>query len=205
MDGTLVDSLRDIADATNECLELLGVPVISIPSYRYLVGDGIVRLAQRAIGETHPELVSRLIELTRARYRLAPLKHTRPYAGVPDLVSQVQSAGKKLGVLSNKPHELTQRITRTFWPNDFHAIQGYVEDRLRKPNPHFILQMCAALGVAPQETCLIGDTPTDVETARQAGCQCIGITWGFRTRADLLEAGATVIADTPEAVAKLLL
>lgn len=205
LDGTLVDSLRDIAEATNECLELLGVTPFELASYRYLVGDGIVRLAERSIGATFPYLVPRLIDLVRARYRLQPLLHTCPYGGVSDLVAALKANGKLLSVLSNKPHDMTDRITRAFWPAEFDRIQGYVGDQLRKPNPHLLLDICAQLGVAPANTCLVGDTPTDVETARRAGCQCIAITWGFRTRADLAEAGATCIVDTPQQVRQLLI
>ena len=205
LDGTLVDSLRDIAEATNECLELLGVTTFELTSYRYLVGDGIVKLAERCIGASHPYLVPRLIDLVRARYRLRPLLHTQPYDGVGGLVKALKANGRRLGVLYNKPHDMTDRITRAFWPDEFDRIQGYVGDHFRKPNPHFILDICEKLNVAPADACLIGDTPTDVETARRAGCRCIAITWGFRTRADLSEAGATCIVDTPQQVRQLLL
>lgn len=204
LDGTLVDSLRDIAEAANECLQLLGLSVYSINGYRYLVGEGIVQLARRAIGESHPELVARLIELMRPRYRLNPLVHTRPYAGLPELVAEVGGAGMKLGVLSNKPHDMTQQITRAFWPTAFHCIQGFVSDESRKPNPQFLLNICRDFDLPPATVCLVGDTPTDVETARRAGCRCIAVTWGFRTRADLAAAGATEIVDTPAEVAAAL-
>ncbi len=198
LDGTLVDSLLDIAEAVNECLELLGRAPRPVADYRYLVGEGIPTLAQRILGATHPVLVARLTELARARYRVRPLVHTRPYAGLRELTEGLHTAGLRLGVLSNKPHEMTVRVVRAFWPDRFQAIQGYLEEDLRKPNPYYLLQICQQLQVSPADAWLIGDTPTDVETARRAGCVSIGVTWGFRTRAELEAAGADHIVDRPE-------
>ncbi len=202
LDGTLVDSLADIAEALNDCLTLLGLPTRSVADYRYLVGEGIPKLATRAIGDNQPHLVDRLAELARARYRARPLHHTRPYDGVPQLVHRLDQRGAQLAVLSNKPHELTRTIVHAFWPaGPFLHIQGYITEPLRKPNPHYLLDLCRRAGVTPDQACLIGDTPTDIETARRAGTHAIGVTWGFRTRADLAAADATTIVDTPAEIA----
>jgi phosphoglycolate phosphatase len=199
LDGTLVDSLRDIAESLNECLGLLGLPPQQVPAYRYMVGEGIPTLCQRAIGQAHPHLVDRLAELARPRYRVRPLVYTRPYSGICEIIGRLCSSGVKLGVLSNKPHDMTVRIVRTFWPAaEFGVIYGYVEEHLRKPNPHYALRICADLGVPPAKTWVVGDTPTDVATAHAAGCYAVGATWGFRTRADLEAAGADWIIDRPE-------
>ncbi len=198
LDGTLVDSMRDIAAALNYCLELLGLPAKPVPDYRYMVGEGVPTLCERAIGRTHPHLVQRLAELARPVYRKQLTRHTRPYAGVPELVERLRRAGVKLGVLSNKPHYATIRVVETFWPPDcFDVIQGYVEDHLRKPSPHYLLRLCERMGVLPERTWMVGDTPTDLATARAAGAVGIGVTWGFRTRDDLLAAEAQYIVDHP--------
>lgn len=203
LDGTLVDSLPDIAEALNECLELLGLSPRPVEDYRYMVGEGIPMLCQRAIGETHPILVARLAELARARYRVRPLRHTRPYAGVPELLARLKRAGVKLAVLSNKPHDLTRRVVRAFWPDDtFGCIQGYVEEEFRKPHPRYALHVCRSLGVRPARTWIVGDTPTDVETAQRAGAVPVGAAWGFRSRADLEAAGAKLIFDHPDEMAR---
>lgn len=209
LDGTLVDSLRDIAEALNACLRLLGLPGRPVEEYRYMVGEGVPKLCERAIGGSHPHLVARLAELARARYRIRVHEHTRPYRGVDGLVRQLSERGVKLAVLSNKPHELTVRVTERFWPNGrFEVIQGYVEEDLRKPDPHYIYEICRRAGVDPAAdpagVCLVGDTPTDIETARRAGIAGIGVTWGFRTRSDLTEAGAETIVDSPEELASML-
>jgi phosphoglycolate phosphatase len=180
LDGTLLDSLRDIAEALNECLELLGLRSHPIDRYRYMVGEGVPKLCERALGETRPELVSRLAELARPRYRVRPLRHTRPYAGVVEMTETLRQRGVKLAVLSNKPHALTVQVIRAFWPEDtFDIIQGYVEEDRRKPDPHYVRRICGALSVSPGRTCVIGDTPTDIETARRAGA--VGVSLSVRS------------------------
>ncbi len=198
LDGTLVDSLQDIAEAANECLELLGIRPRPLADYRYLVGEGVPTLVQRLIGASHPHYVARCNELLRPAYRVRILRHTRPYPGVPELIERLRSRGVPLAVLSNKPHDLTVRVVRAFWPDAFDVVQGYTDERYRKPSPHHAREICAALKVDPAATWLIGDTPTDVATAQALGGVAIGVTWGFRTRADLAEAGADRIVDRPE-------
>lgn len=198
LDGTLVDSLRDIAEACNDCLELLGLPPRPMADFRHLVGDGIPRLCQRAIGATHPHLVDRLVELTRARYRVRPLRHTRPYPGIPEVVTEVRRRGLPIGVLSNKPHENTVRVVEAFWPLDqFVLVQGYDFEERRKPNPYHLLRFGELARCSMEQVWLVGDTPTDIETARNAGAICIAVTWGFRPVDELRAAGATWIVDQP--------
>ncbi len=205
LDGTLVDSLRDIAEAFNECLELLGLPPREISAYRYLVGEGIVKLSERAVGHTHPHLVRRLVELARPRYRLKCLVHTRPYRGIPELARSLAASGMKMAVLSNKPHEMTTRISREFWGADvFPVVQGYDREENRKPSPHHVLRICRHCGVEPSRTLLIGDTPTDIQTARNSGAAICSVTWGFRPREELLAAGADWIIDEPEEMSAAL-
>ena len=205
LDGTLIDSLRDIAEALNECLELLGLGPHPIERYRYLVGEGVPKLCERALGQTQPHLVDRLAELARPRYRVRPLRYTRPYPGIVESLQQLRAGGVKLAVLSNKPHEMTLSVVRAFWPDDtFDCIQGYVTERHRKPDPYYVLRICRGLGVSPAHTCLVGDTPTDVATARRSGTTGVGVTWGFRSRADLAEAGAEYLVDTPAQLAEAL-
>jgi phosphoglycolate phosphatase len=205
LDGTLVDSLRDIAEALNECLELLGLPPQPIDRYRYMVGEGVPKLCERALGPTHPHLVDRLAELARPRYRVRPLRYTRPYPGVGESLQRLRRGGMKLAVLSNKPHEMTVGMVRTFWPDGiFDRIQGYVDERHRKPDPHYVLRICRELGVSLSRTCVIGDTPTDVETARRSGAAGVGVCWGFRSRADLAEAGADCLVDDPAELVEML-
>lgn len=206
LDGTLVDSLCDIAESLNEALDLLGLPPIPLSCYRNMVGEGFPTLCERAIGRTHPHLVKRLAEIAAPRYRTRLLVHTRPYPGIPQLVWELKQAGLKLAVLSNKPHEMTVRTVRAFWSEgDFAVVQGYIREEHRKPSPWHVLEICAGLGIPPERTWLIGDTPTDVVTARAAGAHVIAAAWGFRTREELASAGADFIAERPEHVHEMLL
>lgn len=206
LDGTLVDSLEDIGVSMNDCLEILGMEPLPIADYRYKVGEGVVSLCRRTLAaEAADVYLGRLVELCRARYRARCLERTRPYPGIRTLVQTLRERGFALGVLSNKPHDMTERIVRTLWPDQpFGAIQGYTTEAARKPDPTHAFSICSALGVMPVETVLIGDTPTDVETARRVGAGIVGVTWGFRTRADLEQAGCERIVDRPEEIAALL-
>ena len=199
LDGTLVDSLRDIAESLNDCLKLLGLPTHPVQQYRYMVGEGVPVLCERAVGQSHPHLAGRLAELVRPRYRTRATLHTRPYPGVPELLTRLRMAGVRLAVLSNKPHDLTVRVVRAFWPsNTFEAVHGYVEERYRKPSPHYLNRICAGLGVIPARTWYVGDTPTDIATARAAAAIGVGVTWGFRSRTDLVDAGAVHLVNSPD-------
>ncbi len=199
LDGTLVDSLRDIAESVNICLEMLGLATRPVDAYRYLVGEGIPKLCERAIGAQRPDLVPRLAELARAVYRTRVVRHTRPYPGVPQMIDRLRGAGVRLGVLSNKPHELTRRVIETFWGDgQFTAVYGYLGEAHRKPSPVYLERICAELGVATEHTWMIGDTPTDIRTARAAGTRAVAVTWGFRSRADLLADRPDRIVDAPE-------
>lgn len=201
LDGTLVDSLRDIAESVNESLELLGLPARAVADYRFLVGEGIPKLCDRALPPTHVELAPRLAELTRARYRVRPLRHTRPYAGVAELVARLAAAGVRLAVLSNKPQDMTTHIVARLWPGDvFHLVVGYSEEQLRKPDPTCLLRICQQFDAPPARSWLVGDTAVDVETAKRAGVVSVGVTWGFRPRRELEDAGADHIVDKPEEI-----
>jgi phosphoglycolate phosphatase len=170
-----------------------------------MVGEGVPKLCERAVGATHPQLVDRLIELARPRYRVRPLRHTRPYPGVVEMIEQLRRAKVKLAVLSNKPHETTVSMVRTFWPDHtFDRVQGYVEEQHRKPDPYYVLQFCRELDVDPSEVCMIGDTPTDIETAGRSGVVGVGVTWGFRVRSDLVDRGAEWLVDSPAELVGLL-
>ncbi len=201
LDGTLVDSLRDVADSLNYCLTLLGLPTRPLDDYRYLVGEGVPALCQRVLGATHPHLVARLGELVRPVYRTRMTCHTRPYPGIHELIERVRGHGARLAVLSNKPHDMTVRVVATFWSdNIFAAVHGYVEERYRKPSPYSVLRICDEVGVRPADTWVVGDTPADVAAALAAGAVPIGVTWGYRTRRDLEIAGAVRIVDEPAAL-----
>ncbi len=198
LDGTLVDTLRDIGESLNDCLEILGLRTHPIDDYRYMVGEGMPNLCRKAIDPNYPWLLERLTDLARARYRTRPLRHSRPYPRIDESIRAAAAHAGRLAVLSNKPHDMTLRVVQHFWPDPrFDCIRGYTGEVQRKPDPAALLQICHTLGAQPQRTCLIGDTPVDILTARNAGTHAIAVTWGFRTRADLQQAGCTSLIDEP--------
>lgn len=201
LDGTLVDSLEDIGSSVNVVLKEHGFSVHSLERYRSLVGDGISALVEKAVppGEARrPENVSRLVARLREVYAARATVCTRPYEGVAELLDALGARGLAVGVLSNKPHDLTVQLVRSLlsmWP--FAPVLGDCAARGRKPDPAGALEAAAAFGLAPQQVLYVGDTPTDIRTARAAGMPFVAAAWGFRDAEELAREGATRIAATP--------
>ena len=169
LDGTLVDSLPSIAAAVNHGLTQLALPTHPVGAVSRMVGEGVRTLCERPLEGTKPELLEDLLRLVWSYYEAHLLDRTKPYAGIDTMIRELAHAGVRLGVLSNKPHDMTRRMVRAFWgEHTFRAVQGYVREEHRKPSPQHIFEMCSAVGIAPVETCLVGDTPTDVLTWRNA-------------------------------------
>jgi phosphoglycolate phosphatase len=206
LDGTLVDSLGDIAAAMNEALAEAGAPPHAPEAYRRFVGDGVDALARRAAppgladdGAARAALVARY----QAIYDGRLTRSTRPYPGVPELVASLRSRGVPLGVLSNKPDPATRRLVEALFPaGSFVAVRGQRPGVPRKPDPGAALALAAELGAAPAEIAFVGDTSVDVRTARAAGMVAVGVSWGFRPD-ELREAGADLVVDDPAALAAL--
>ncbi len=198
LDGTLVDSLGDIASAMNEVLERHGFPTHPLAAYRRFVGDGMERLVRRALPPVDEAVVERVLRDMRATYARHALRTTRPYPGVPELLDRLSAAGVGLAVLSNKPHEPAVAMVRALLPRwPFAAVQGAVPGRPRKPDPAGALDLVRRLGVAPEGCLLVGDTPTDMATARAAGMVPVGVLWGFRPESELRRAGARFLIRRP--------
>jgi phosphoglycolate phosphatase len=198
LDGTLVDSLGDIAHHLNDALAERGLPTHDLAQIGTWVGEGTDKLVERAVAR--PELRDEVAAGYRARYRAHPVVHTHVYAGLPEVLDALTVP---LAIVSNKPHDLTVAIAQKLlakWP--FRAIAGERSDRPRKPDPAGVLAILGELGVAPKHAAMIGDTEIDISTARAAGMRSIAVTWGFRPRDAL--AGADVRIDSPAALGALL-
>ena len=195
LDGTLVDSLEDIAAALDRALADHGLAQPTRAQVRGWIGGGALELVRRAVA---PELVDAVFARFRVHYAAAPVVHTHLYAGIPAVLDAL-AARAKLAVLSNKPHALTTVICAQLlarWP--FAAIAGHREGVPLKPDPTAVLAIARDLGVAPPDCAYVGDSAIDVATARAAGMRAIAVSWGFRPRAEL--AGADAIADVPAAL-----
>jgi phosphoglycolate phosphatase len=203
LDGTLADTLADIATAMNDALAAPGMPRHDLAAYRRFVGEGVEQLATRALPADRQDERPALIERYLARYAEVLLDESVPYPGVVALLDDLAARGVPLGVLSNKPDPSTQTVTAAlFGPTRFAIVAGRRPDVPRKPDPTAALAIAATLGVPPAETIFVGDTAIDMKTARAAGMIPVGVAWGFRPE-ELEAAGASLVAATPAAILKL--
>lgn len=207
LDGTLLDSLEDLADSMNEALVGLGFPAHPVPAYKYFVGDGMEVLARRVLPEAarDRDTLERLVAAMRRVYGGRWDHKTRPYAGVPQMLEALRARGLRRAVLSNKPDDFTRlTVERLLAPHTFDLVQGVSPDTPPKPDPAGALAVAARLGVKPEECLYLGDTATDMQTACRAGMCAVGALWGFRTRQELEENGARAVAEEPGQVLALL-
>jgi phosphoglycolate phosphatase len=204
-DGTLADSLADLANATNWALTQLGCPTHPLESYRYFVGEGARELCARALPADKQNLVDDALRLMRERYDAHCFDLTKLYPGIPELISALAERHYRLAVLSNKPDVFTERmILRYFNPSPFTIVRGQLPNVPLKPDPTAALRISQEIGVPPAQWLYLGDTNTDMRTARAAGMHAVGVLWGFRDREELVESGAEHIVAKPEEVLRLL-
>lgn len=201
LDGTLVDSLRDLADSTNLVLSINNFPTHPVEAYRHFVGDGAYQLVRRALPEDSREesVVLTCKGQFDVIYNERCFAHTRPYDGAKELLKHCREAGILTAVLSNKPHPFTKQIVeRLFSPGDFDMVLGQQDGMPKKPDPAGVERILQALKTAPEDAVLIGDSDVDVITAKNAGICSVGVCWGFRGREELSRAGADFLAESME-------
>lgn len=207
LDGTLLDTLRDLAESMNRTLEQFGYPAHPLDSYRYLVGEGVVVLASRSLPENHrsDEEIQRLLAAYRDDYAAHWNVHSRPYDGIPEMLDALVARGFKLGILSNKPHALTVQCVDGYLSTwRFDCVFGQRDNVPRKPDPAGALEAAEVMQVRPADVLYLGDTGTDMETARAAGMFACGVAWGFRPESELRETGANAIIHHPREALALL-
>jgi phosphoglycolate phosphatase len=205
LDGTLADTLADLANATNWALAQLGCPTHPTDSYRLKVGDGARQLCARALPPDKQGLVDEVLRLMRQHYDQHCFDMTKLYPEIPELISALTERRYSLAVLSNKPDDFTKRmIAHYFRPSPFAVVRGQLPNVPLKPDPTAALQIAQELGIPPAHWLYLGDTNTDMRTARGAGMRAVGVLWGFRDREELLESGAEHVVATPQEVPTLL-
>jgi phosphoglycolate phosphatase len=198
LDGTLADTLAAIAAVANFALRSLGMPEHPVDAYRAMVGDGIVVLCRRALPADRADLGREMLARARARYAGHFLDGVRLYDGIGELLVALKRRGAKLGVLSNKPDELTVKtIAGLGLAAHFDCVVGQRDDLAPKPDPAGARHVQRALGLAAAEILYVGDTATDMETARAAGFPSVGALWGFRTERELRDHGADFLVARP--------
>jgi phosphoglycolate phosphatase len=201
LDGTLLDTLVDIADATNAVLAQLGQPTHSLDQYRFFIGDGVSVLFQRALPAEQrvPAMLDQCMAGFEREYGRRWDQSSCPYPGVVEMLAALAKRAVPLAVLSNKPDEFTKKcVTRYFAETPFRAVVGQRPAVPRKPDPAAAHEIARTLGIAEGEFLYVGDTPTDMQTARNAGMFAIGVTWGFRSADELRSAGAAAIMSEPQ-------
>lgn len=202
LDGTLADTLTDLAEATNAVLLRHGLPVHPTNAYRRFVGNGARVLIERALGEhATPALTEVVYREYVALYQETCLNTVRPYEGIPEMLEALEQRGAVLGIVTNKPEPQAIRIAeQLFGKNRFCAVCGTREDLPKKPDPTVALQVLREIGVPVERALFVGDSDVDVYTAKNIGCAGIGVEWGFRGKAELIAAGSEFMAATPQDV-----
>ena len=207
LDGTLLDSLVDLADSMNRVLTQQGLPSHPVQAYRYFVGDGIVKLVQRALPAValQQDIIEVCVRKMREEYASHWADTTRPYPGIAELLDALTALQIEMAILSNKPDKLTQEVVRTLLPKwRFSVVAGARETIPRKPDPAGALRIADLLHRNPADFLYLGDTNTDMQTAGRAGMFAIGALWGFRTAEELKENGAQALLSEPLELCQLL-
>ncbi|MDR2287372.1 MAG: HAD family hydrolase [Prevotellaceae bacterium] len=200
LDGTLINSIPDIADSMNEVLSAYGYPQYSHNQYKYFVGNGIRRLVERCVPPEYatPENIANIFGTMIEVYGNNCVNKTRVYEGIYELLDVLPAKRVKMAILSNKTDSITQKIyDKLFRNNHFELVLGATDSFPKKPNPTSALFVAGSLAVAPDEVFYLGDTSIDMETAYAAGFFPAGASWGFRPADELLSFGAKFIADSP--------
>ena len=205
MDGTVVDSLQDIADAVNHTLRSFGEPERSREEVRRFVGNGAEALIRRVLPPDAEEAyLQRVLAAYLPWYAAHCADRTRPFDGVVPLLRRLRKMGLKTAVISNKPDAAAQGVAEAFFPELFDLTVGERPGVRRKPAPDMLQDAAARLGTALPRCLYVGDSEVDVETAKNAGIDCAAVSWGFRAREELERAGAKHIIDTPEALERFI-
>lgn len=199
LDGTLLDTLADLADAGNAALLAHGLPAHDADAYRLFVGDGMETLMRRAAPEgTAPEALHALVAAMRAEYARNWARKTTPYSGIVSMLDRLCSLAVPIVVLSNKPHDFALLTVSHFFPAvPFARVQGSPAGGKAKPDPALALDVARSLRVQPEDTLFVGDSSVDMDTATAAGMVPAGVLWGFRTERELLAHGARHLLADP--------
>ena len=206
LDGTLVNSLEDIANAMNTVLQSLDYPTHSYEVYQYFVGSGLRNLVSKSLPENHNNetQIEHCFELMIEFYRENCTNQTYFYEGIIELLDYLKTHDIKLSVFSNKADELTKKIVAELLPNYFDAVVGLSTELLKKPNPFEALEISKKLGLKPEEMLFVGDSGIDMQTATNANMRAVGVLWGYRPEEELIANGAKHIINHPSDLIAIL-
>lgn len=208
LDGTLADTLHSIAYFGNGALKAFDLPTVPVIEYKQMVGNGADLLVRRMLARAGANLPEEEIRRFRAeydrRYAEDPLALVGAYPGLPEVLDRLHKKGMKLGVLSNKPDDMTQAIAGKLYGGVLDVARGQRAGVPMKPDPTALLGMARELGLAPGDVLYVGDSGVDMDTGRNAGMDTCGALWGFREKAELVEHGAAYLAADPAQLQKII-
>ncbi|MBR4972953.1 MAG: HAD family hydrolase, partial [Clostridia bacterium] len=199
LDGTLVNSLEDLANSTNFALSKFGFPTHETELYKYFVGDGMQKLIERVLPESERDNDTRqkVFDCFFNHYREHYIDKTSAYDGIIELINKLKLSGIKLAVVSNKAEEMALTVVNKIFPNIFDIVCGKQDGFPAKPDAALTLKVINDLGVMPSECLFVGDSGMDMAAAVNANCKGVGVLWGFRTKQELLSNGADYIIENP--------
>jgi phosphoglycolate phosphatase len=203
LDGTLLDTIADLTDSMNIALNHLGFPGHHVATCKMFVGDGVEMFAFRALPENNRDqaTVAECVALMRQDYSKRWANKTRPYNGIPELLDGLTSRNLEMAILSNKPHDSTKEMVAALLSKwRFNPVVGAQPSVPKKPDPTLAIQISQQLRVPPEKFLYLGDTGTDMKTARAAGMFPVGALWGFRSAEELKASGAQVLVEHPREV-----
>lgn len=198
LDGTLLNTITDLGKACNYALETMGFATHPIQAYAYMVGNGVRNLMKKAQQDADEETIDILLQHFKSYYNEHCLDSTKPYPGIPELLEKLTAKEVALAVASNKYQEATDKIIAGCFPDfNFVAIEGQQENRNRKPDPSIIFSVLEKYPVVKKDVLYIGDSGIDIECAKRACVESIGVSWGFRSVGELRRANADYIVSHP--------
>lgn len=200
----MVNSLFDLAESTNFALKEMGFQTHETEKFKVFVGDGMQKLIERVLPEDKRDktTIEKTLKIFLGHYKEHYVDETVPYDGILEILEKLSDF--KLAVISNKIEEMAVVITQKLFGDKFKIICGKRTDFPAKPDPTLTLKIISDLGITPKECVFIGDSGMDMAVAKNAGCTAIGVTWGFRTKEELLENGADYIVNEPKEILEII-
>lgn len=196
LDGTLLDSLRDIVSVLNDTLEYFNLPKVSLEQAKTYIGNGARELVRLALGSENEHRLDQILGYYKEKYAQSDNSLASLYEGEDEALTALKNSGVKLAVLTNKPHPAAMRSNEIFFKKyNFDCVLGQKEGAPLKPDPAAVNMILKKLGVEREECLFVGDGEADVLTAKNAGLDCLSVLWGYRTREQLKGAGATRFAE----------
>ncbi len=206
LDGTLLNTIEDLANACNYALTTLGYATNEVEKYKTFVGNGRYKLVERMLPENHRDIenIEKALKLFDDYYEKHMIDMTKPYDGIMEMLDQLINREINIAVVSNKPHEFTTEVVKNYFGDRFKVVYGHKKNTKEKPDPWAVLEVIDEFKVNKDECLYVGDSEIDINTAKNARVKSVGVEWGFRGKGELESAGANYIVNKPEQILEIL-